>query len=78
MPNNEYFQSNPTRLDVSRSKMTMHPRWTGSWVTGKLVPIFATSGIMPGDTVRMDISAAIRSITPRHHRSSLPNRPFPA
>lgn len=65
MPNNEYFQANPTRLDVSRSKMTLTPRWTGSWQTGKLVPIFASSSIMPGDTVKMDVSAAIRTITPK-------------
>ena len=65
MPENQYFQGNPTRLDISRSKMSFKPRWSGSWDTGYLVPIFATSLIQPGDTVKMSVAAAIRSAPSR-------------
>lgn len=60
----EYFSGNPIRLDISRSKYHVSPRWTGSWNVGKCVPIFATSSILPGDTFKMRISSAVRTITP--------------
>lgn len=60
----EYFSGNPIRLDVSRSKYHVAPRWTGSWNVGKLVPIFATSSVLPGDTFKMRISSAVRTLTP--------------
>lgn len=64
MPHDTYFQGNPTRLDVSRSKMRARPRWTGSWNVGQLFPIFATSSVMPGDTFKMSIASAIRMVRP--------------
>lgn len=64
MPHDSYFQGNPTRLDTSRSLMTARPRWTGTWNIGKLVPIFATSLVMPGDTFSMSIASAIRMVRP--------------
>lgn len=64
MPHDSYFQGNPTRLDISRSKFHRSPRWWGSWNTGKLFPIFATSSVMPGDTFRMSVSSAIRMVRP--------------
>lgn len=64
MPHDTYFQGNPTRLDTSRSLMTARPRWTGSWNIGKLVPIFATSLVTPGDTFSMSIASAIRMVRP--------------
>lgn len=60
----EYFSGNPIRLDISRSKYHVSPRWTGSWNMAKVVPIFATSSILPGDTFKMRISSAVRTITP--------------
>lgn len=65
MPNNEYFQGNPVGLDTSRSTMVPKPaKWWGSWSTGELVPIFATSLVMPGDTFAQSVSSAIRTIRP--------------
>lgn len=64
MPHDAYFQGNPTRLDISRSKMHAAPRWSGTWNTGRLVPIFATSSIMPGDTFKMSVASAIRMTRP--------------
>lgn len=63
MADNAYFAGNPTRLDISRSKMRVHPRWTGQWNVGHLVPIFATQ-VMPGSTYSMSVNSAIRMITP--------------
>lgn len=64
MANDAYFQGNPVVLDTSRCSFNRKPRWTGTWNAGKLVPIFATSTVMPGDTVSMSISSAIRLSTP--------------
>lgn len=64
MPHDAYFQGNPTRLDVSRSMHRARPRWSGSWNVGRLIPIFATSSVMPGDTFRMSINSAIRMVKP--------------
>lgn len=64
MPHDAYFQGNPTRLDVSRSMHRARPRWSGSWNVGRLIPIFATSSVMPGDTFRMSINSAIRMVRP--------------
>lgn len=64
MPHDTYFQGNPTRLDVSRSKFAARPRWSGSWNVGRLIPIFATSTVMPGDTFKMSIASAIRMVRP--------------
>lgn len=60
MPNNGYFQGNPVSLDISRSKLNTRPRWTGTWKVGELVPIFATSSVLPGSTYQMSVSSAIR------------------
>lgn len=63
--NDKYFEGNPIHLDVSRSKFHFSPRWTGTWNTGKLVPIFATSLIQPGDGIyNFDLASAIRMVTP--------------
>lgn len=64
MPHDSYFQGNPTRLDISRSLMTARPRWSGSWVVGKLFPIFATSLVLPADTFSVSVASAIRMIRP--------------
>lgn len=64
MPRDSYFQGNPTRLDISRSSLGAKPRWFGSWNVGRLVPIFATSIVQPGDTFKMSIASAIRMVRP--------------
>lgn len=64
MPHDQYFQGNPTRLDTSRSMFRARPRWTGSWNVGRLIPIFATSSVMPGDTFKVSLTSAIRMVRP--------------
>lgn len=64
MPNDSYFQGNPIRLDTSRCRFNRKPRWTGSWNVGRLVPIYANSLIMPGDTLSVSVASAIRMTTP--------------
>lgn len=64
MAHDTYFQGNPTKLDISRSLMTAHPRWSGTWNVGRLFPIFATSLVMPGDTFSVSVASAIRMIRP--------------
>lgn len=65
MPNNDYFQGNPVRLDTSRSRMRPKPpRWFGAWNVGVLVPIFACSTVMPGDTFKMSVSSVVRMLKP--------------
>lgn len=60
----EYIQSNPVRLDISRSRFYMDPRWTGSFNSWELVPIFNYGDVLPGDTFKFDVSMAIRMSTP--------------
>lgn len=65
MIQDRYFAGNPVSLQTSRSAMRPNPpRWFGSWCVGQLVPIFATSSIMPGDTFAIDFSSVVRSINP--------------
>lgn len=58
------FESNPTRLDISRSKFDLSHDWTGTFSTGKLIPIYMDSDILPGDTISLDLDSVVRSTTP--------------
>lgn len=60
----EYMQRNPVRLDISRSRFHMAPRWTGAFDAYKLVPIFTYTDILPGDTFKLSTSFVVRMSTP--------------
>lgn len=62
--NQNTFQSNATRLNISRSKFHLPFKWTGSFKASDLVPVMSYGDIMPGDTFKVDLSAVIRSTTP--------------
>lgn len=63
--NKESFQSNPVRLDVSRSKITgLSHRHVTTFSAGRVIPIWAYSDVLPGDTFKVGLSFAIRSTTP--------------
>lgn len=59
----KYFQGNPVRLDVSRSKFSLPHNWRGSFVGGRLVP-FYTQEVLAGDTFKIDANILIRSSKP--------------
>lgn len=62
--NQNTFQQNATRLNVSRSKFHLPFKWTGSFNASQIVPVFSYSDVLPGDTFKVDMSAVIRSTTP--------------
>lgn len=64
MPDNRYTLAAATDIITSRTKYHNKPRWTGTWNTSVLVPIYAKSNIRPGDTVKMNISQVIRGQKP--------------
>lgn len=64
MPDNRLTLAAATDIISSRSKYHWTPRWTGTWKTSDLVPIYAKCSIRPGDTVKMRISAVVRSLQP--------------
>lgn len=59
----KYFQGNPIRLDVSRSKFNMPHSWRGTLNAGEWVPFF-TQEVLAGDTFKIDTNVLIRSSTP--------------
>lgn len=60
----DFMQKNPVRLDISRSRFKMSPRWTGTFNSYKLVPFFTYTDILPGDTFKVDTSFVLRMSTP--------------
>lgn len=64
MIGNETFTGNPVSLGISRSKFHFCPVNTGTFVTGKLVPFYMNSLILPGTTVKCDLRTLIRGSTP--------------
>lgn len=62
--NKHIFQANPVRLDMSRSRFDLSHGWKGTFNTGKLIPCFAYSDVLPGDTFKLSASCVIRSTTP--------------
>lgn len=59
----KYFQGNPIRLDVSRSKFPLNHNWRGSFNAGEWVPFF-TQEVLAGDTFKVDANILLRSTTP--------------
>lgn len=64
MIGNETFTGNPVSLGISRSKFHFCPVNTGTFVTGKLVPFYMNSLILPGTTVKCDLRTLVRGSTP--------------
>ena len=64
MIGNETFTGNPVSLGISRSKFHFCPVNTGTFVTGKLIPFYMNSLILPGTTVKCDLRTLIRGSTP--------------
>lgn len=60
----DFMQRNPVRLDVSRSKFEMSPRWTGTLLSYRLTPIFTYTDVLPGDTFKLSTSFVVRMSTP--------------
>lgn len=60
----EYLSRNPIRLDISRSKFVMNPRWTGSFNAFELVPILTYTDVLPAETDKLRCSMVCRMSTP--------------
>lgn len=58
-----HFSLNPTNLDIPRSKFDRSTQHKTTFNTGDLIPIYIDEAL-PGDTITMDIGAAIRMSTP--------------
>lgn len=58
-----HFATNPTNIDISRSKFLRPSQHKTTFNTGDLIPIFIDE-ILPGDTVIMDMASIIRMSTP--------------
>lgn len=57
------FATNPTNIDISRSKFTRPSQHKTTFNTGDLIPIYIDE-VLPGDTAVMDMSAIVRMSTP--------------
>lgn len=64
MPDNRLTLAAATDIITSRSKYHWTPRWTGTFNTSDLVPIYAKCSIRPGDTIKMRISSVLRGNQP--------------
>ena len=64
MIGNETFSGNPVSLGISRSKFHFCPVNTGTFNTGKLIPFYMNSLILPGTTVKCDLRTLVRGSTP--------------
>lgn len=59
----KYFQGNPVRLDVSRSRFPLNHNWRGTLNAGRWVP-FYTQEVLAGDTFKLDANLLLRSSKP--------------
>lgn len=60
---NSHFSTNPVNIDIQRSKFLRPSQHKTTMNTGDLVPIYVDE-VLPGDTMSMATSAAIRMSTP--------------
>lgn len=58
-----HFATNPTTLDISRSKFTRPSTHKTTFNTGDLIPIYIDE-VLPGDTAIMDMAGIVRMATP--------------
>lgn len=63
MNKNRYFANNPTNIDIQRSRFNRASQHKTTFNTGDLVPIYVDE-MLPGDTIKMDMSALVRMSTP--------------
>lgn len=59
----KYFQGNPVRLDVSRSRFPLPHNWRGTFNAGRWIP-FYTQEVLAGDTFKIDANVLLRSTKP--------------
>ena len=64
MQNSVYFQNNPVAERMSRSKFPLSHKWSGTFNTGYLIPIWSYGDVLPGDTFKVGGSFVLRSTTP--------------
>ena len=57
------FAGNPVNMDMKRSKFDLSHGHKLTMVSGKLVPILVDE-VLPDDTIKINISSVVRSITP--------------
>lgn len=62
--NTEVHFTDLPKVDIHRSAFWRPTDHKTTFNTGKLIPIYVDSDILPGDTVEMDISAVVRMTTP--------------
>lgn len=60
---NSHFSTNPVNIDIQRSKFLRPSQHKTTMNTGDLVPVYVDE-VLPGDTMSMATSAAIRMSTP--------------
>lgn len=58
-----HFATNPTNIDMQRSKFVREMTHKTTFNTGDLIPIYVDDA-MPGDTIQMDMASCIRMSTP--------------
>ena len=62
--NTESHFSNTPTVSISRSKFDRSHDCKTTFDAGELIPIYCDCTIMPGDTVKMDMSEVVRMMTP--------------
>lgn len=62
--NTESHFANQPKVGISRSKFDRSHDHKTTFNTGDLIPIYVDTTIMPGDTVKMDMSEVVRMMTP--------------
>ena len=62
--NTESHFANVPKVGISRSKFDRSHDHKTTFSTGSLIPIYVDTTIMPGDTVKMDMSEVVRMMTP--------------
>lgn len=62
--NTESHFANVPKVGISRSKFDRSHDHKTTFNTGDLIPIYVDTTIMPGDTVKMDMSEVVRMMTP--------------
>lgn len=60
-----HFSRTPVDLDISRSKFPRPQRRLTTFTSGRLIPLYCQE-VIPGDSVKMDLSLLVRMATPIH------------
>ena len=62
--NTPTFNRDQTAINISRSKKNLSHGHKSAFKAGYLYPIYSNCDIMPGDTIKMDLTSLIRMATP--------------